>query len=178
MLGNFFADAVRGNKFGHYSEGIQKGIKMHRNIDTFTDQHPIVRKSKRRLHERYRHYDGVIIDLFYDHFLAKNWNRYSVIPLDIYSQSFYQLLNDNKEILPERTAQMLPYLQKYDWLYNYQFIDGMASVLDGMNRRTQLKSQMNLAIEDLQLHYNDFENDFLSFFEDLCSYANQLLKEL
>jgi len=76
MIGNFIADAIRGNKFKHFPAEIQKGIILHRHIDTFTDQHPIVRISKRRLHERYGHYDGVIIDLFYDHFFGDRFVAY------------------------------------------------------------------------------------------------------
>ena len=65
MIGNFIADHIRGNNYEEYSKEIQRGIFLHREIDTFTDNHQIVRKSKRRLHQRYRHYDGVIIDIFF-----------------------------------------------------------------------------------------------------------------
>ncbi|MGB0879588.1 MAG: ACP phosphodiesterase, partial [Polaribacter sp.] len=95
MIGNFIADHIRGNKFKHFHPKIQQGILLHRQIDTFTDRHSIVRKSKRRLHERYRHYDGVIIDIFFDHFLAKNWNKYSDIPLAEYIDTFYKSLVKN-----------------------------------------------------------------------------------
>lgn len=171
MIGNFIADHVKGNKFSHFEEEIKKGIILHRQIDTFTDTHSIVRKSKRRLHERYRHYDGVIIDIFYDHFLAKNWENYSQIPLNIYVNSVYKLLQDNFDILPEKTQQILPYLTKYNWLYNYQFAKGIQEVLNGMNKRTQGKSQMNLASEDLLIHYQEFEEDFTLFFEDLRKFC-------
>ncbi len=172
MIGNFIADHIRGNKFSHYDEEIQKGVFLHREIDTFTDTHAIVRKSKRRLHERYRHYDGVIIDIFYDHFLAKNWDTYSQIPLDIYVNSVYKLLQDNFDILPEKTQEILPYLTKYNWLYNYQFAKGIQEVLNGMNKRTKGISQMNLASEDLLIHYQLFEDDFTLFFEDLRNFCN------
>lgn len=171
MIGNFIADAIKGNKYKHFTAEIQKGIILHRHIDTFTDQHPVVRKSKRRLHKRYGHYTGVIIDLFYDHFLAKNWDDYCKIPLDIYAQNFYSLLHEHYEILPEKTKHMLPYLEQYNWLYNYQFLEGMQQVLEGMNRRTKMKSQMNLSIEDLKEHYQDFENDFTLFFKDLITFT-------
>ena len=172
MIGNFIADHIRGNKFSHYKEEIQKGIFLHREIDTFTDTHDIVRKSKRRLHERYGHYDGVIIDIFYDHFLAKNWNTYSQIPLNTYVKSVYKLLQDNYNILPEKTQEILPLLTKYNWLYNYQFANGIQEVLNGMNKRTKGKSQMNLASEDLLIHYDLFENDFTLFFEDLRKFCD------
>jgi len=173
LIGNFIADHIRGNKFNHFHPEIQQGILLHREIDTFTDAHPIVRKSKRRLHERYGHFDGVIIDLFYDYFLAKNWNDYSEIPLDIYAKSVYTLLEKNRFILPEKTLKLLPYLVEYNWLYNYQFLDGMEKVLNGMNKRTKGRSKMDLAIEDLKTLENDFEEDFTSFFKELRIFSNQ-----
>ncbi|WP_132794661.1 acyl carrier protein phosphodiesterase [Tenacibaculum skagerrakense] len=172
MLGNFIADHVRGNKFKHLPEDIQKGIHLHRKIDTFTDSNEIVRISKRRLHERYGHYDGVIIDIFYDHFLAKNWDDYSQIPLDIYTNSIYAYLQSQLKILPEKTKELLPYMIQYNWLYNYQFIEGIQDVLKGMNRRTRGKSKMNLAIEDLELYYTDFENDFQTFMFELINFVS------
>mgnify|MGYP001944684716 CR=1 FL=1 len=178
MIGNFIADGIRGNKYTHFHPEIQQGILLHRQIDTYTDAHPIVRKSKRRLHKRYGHYSGVIIDLFYDHYLSKNWEAYSEIPLDIYLQSVYKLLQDNVEILPERTQQLLPYLIQYDWLYNYQFFKGMEAILRGMNRRTQLKSKMDLAIEDLKNLHGEFEEDFTLFFKDLCIFSDRKLIEI
>ena len=178
MLGNFLGDFVKGNKYKLFNPEIQKGILLHRHIDTFTDANVIVRKSKRRLHERYRHYDGIIIDIFYDHFLAKNWHHYSAIPLDIYAQGFYNLMHTNLDILPEKARNLLPYMEQYNWLYNYQFMEGMESVLQGMNRRTKMISKMDLAIEDLQVHYTEFENDFRAFFKELINFTVEKLKTL
>ncbi len=178
MIGNFIADHVKGNKFSHYHQDIQKGILLHREIDTYTDAHEIVRKSKRRLHERYRHYDGVIIDIFYDHFLAKNWKNYSQIPLNVFADSVYKLLQENYTDLPKKTQEILPFMVQYNWLYNYQFAKGIQEVLNGMNRRTNGKSHMNLATEDLLENYLILENDFTSFFEDLCTFSNQKISEI
>ena len=178
MIGNFIADSIVGNKFDHYSEEIKQGILLHREIDTFTDTHPIVRKSKRRLHARYKHYKGVIIDIFYDHYLAKNWLLFSNIPLDVYVQSFYTLLQENFDILPEKTQHLLPYMIEYNWLYNYQYHEGIQQVLNGMNRRTKGISQMDLAIEDLQNLDTEFEKDFMLFFEELRIFSNQKMKQI
>ena len=178
IIGNFIADHIPGNHFTHFHPEIQKGILLHREIDTFTDAHSIVRKSKRRLHPRYRHYKGVIIDIFYDHYLAKNWTNYSDVPLADFAQSFYDLLEDNFEILPDKTKHLLPYLIEYNWLYNYQYIEGIQKVLNGMNNRTKQKSQMNLAVEDLRNLHSEFEEDFTVFFEDLRNFSNQKLLEL
>ena len=178
MIGNFIADHIRGNNYTHFSEEIKQGIRLHREIDTFTDAHKVVRKSKRKLHERYRHYDGVIIDIFYDYFLAKNWADYSVIPLEIYTQSIYKLFDERSAELPEKSQHFIKYMIDYNILFNYQYKDGIAKVLNGMNSRTKGKSQMNLAIEDLTNLEEELQEDFTVFFKELIIFSNQKLFEL
>lgn len=173
MIGNFIADHIKGNQFKHFDEEIQKGIFLHREIDTFTDAHEIVRKSKRRLHERYNHYNGVIIDIFYDFFLAKNWHKYSTVSLQDFSNEVYNLLQENFEILPLKSQQFLKYMIEYNLLFNYQFESGIEKVLKGMNHRTKGISQMNLAIEDLKIYQKEFEKDFSLFFVDLQQYVTK-----
>ena len=178
MIGNFIADHIRGNNYEGFSKEIQQGIFLHREIDTFTDAHAIVRKSKRRLHERYRHYDGVIIDIFYDYFLAKNWSEYSAIPLDVYTDSINQLFNEISAELPVKSQNFIKYMIEYNILFNYQFKDGIERVLKGMNSRTKGKSKMDLAIEDLRNLEVEFEEDFTLFFKDLIANTNQKLNEI
>ena len=178
MIGNFIADHIRGNNYEGFSKEIQQGIFLHREIDTFTDAHEIVRKSKRRLHKRYRHYDGVIIDIFYDYFLAKNWADYSAIPLDVYTNSVYHLFDEISAELPKKSQQFIKYMIEYNILFNYQYKEGIAKVLNGMNHRTKGKSQMNLAIEDLQILEKELEEDFTLFFKDLIAFTYQKIKEL
>ena len=178
MIGNFIADHIRGNNYESFSKEIQQGIFLHREIDTFTDAHKVVRKSKRRLHKRYRHYDGVIIDIFYDYFLAKNWANYSAIPLDVYTDAVYQLFDKIKLELPIKSQNFIKYMIEYNILFNYQYKEGIAKVLNGMNSRTKGKSQMNLAIEDLHDLENELEEDFILFFKDLIVHTNQKLKEI
>ena len=178
MIGNFIADHIKGNQFTHLDPTIQKGIKLHREIDTFTDSHKITRMSKRRLHKRYGLYAGIVIDIFYDHYLAKNWSNYSAIPLKIYVNSFYYLVYSYQEVLPEKTLKMIPYMIKYDWLFNYQYKEGIKNVLEGMNRKTNNKGQIDLAIHDLRKLDKDFEKDFELFFTDLQRFSHQKIKEL
>ncbi|NAS30588.1 DUF479 domain-containing protein [Flavobacteriaceae bacterium R38] len=177
-IGNFIADGIRGKKYLEYPEQIQKGIILHRAIDTFTDAHKTVRKSTKKLHEPYGHYSGIIVDIFYDHYLAKNWNNYSTTPLDIYAGNFYNLLDDYYQLLPDRYKNMMPYMIKENWLYSYSNIEGISRVLNGMNRRTKNKSKMNFAILELEKYYDEFEEEFTSFFEELITYSNHKLKSL
>jgi len=177
-LGNFFADHIRGNKYKHFPSKVQKGILLHRAIDTFTDAHPIPRISSKRLHKNYSHYSRVIVDIFYDHFLAKNWADYSEVPLKRFAESFYDLLEKNYELLPLGTQRMMPYMVADNWLYHYASLDGISRVLNGMNRRTKNKSRMNFAILDLEEHYNDFESEFQAFFEELITFSRLKFNEL
>ena len=167
LIGNFIADAVKGNKHANYKKEIQAGILLHREIDNYTDNHPITKKSKQRLNPRYRHYKGVIIDILYDHFLAKNWSHYSEIRLELYADNVYSFLTENIDSFPEELQKLLPSMIQYNWLYNYASLEGIERVLGGMNRRTKGISQMDLAIEDLKLHYTKFEEDFTLFYIDL-----------
>lgn len=178
MIGNFIADHIRGNNYKSFSKEIQQGIFLHRAIDTFTDAHEIVRKSKRRLHPRYRHYDGVIIDIFYDYFLAKNWSTYSATPLDVYTSSIYSFFDTIKLDLPLKSQQFIKYMIEYNILFNYKHKDGIEKVLYGMNHRTKGKSKMNLAIEDLRNLETELQEDFTLFFKDLIAHTNQKTKEL
>lgn len=170
-IGNFIADSIRGNKFDHLPIKVQKGILLHREIDTFTDSHQIPKISSKRLHKNYSHYSRVIVDIFYDHFLAKNWQNYSDIPLASYVDSFYDLLENHYPILPKATKRMMPYMIADNWIYNYSKMEGIGKVLNGMNRRTQNRSKMNFAIVDLEKHYNDFEKEFTDFFEELIVFS-------
>ena len=172
-IGNFIADSIRGNKIGHLPERVQNGVLLHREIDTFTDTHSIPKRSSKRLHKNYSHYSRVIVDIYYDHFLAKNWKNYSDIPLKIFVNDFYDLLEDHYTILPDGVQRMMPYMISDNWLYNYSKMEGIDRVLNGMNRRTKNRSKMNFAILDLEEHYAAFEKEFTSFFDELIVFSKQ-----
>lgn len=171
-IGNFVADAIRGNKYKLLSPEFQVGIKLHRHIDTFTDSHPIVRQSTKRLHKNYSHYSGVIVDILYDHYLAKNWHNYSDIPLDTYVSDFYDCLEEHFDILPERIQKLMPFMIADNWLLSYAEVDGIQRVLNGMNKRTKFKSGMNLATNELKEFYSEFEEEFTLFFKELIETSN------
>lgn len=177
-LGNFIGDSIRGKDYLHYPEPMQKGVLLHRSIDSFTDTHPITRQSSKRLYPKYRHYSRVIVDIYYDHFLAKNWASYYHVPLQEYTEEFYDLLLENLHRLPEAIQQMTPYMISDNWLLSYKELDGIERVLRGMNRRTSHKSGMDLAIEDLKEYYIEFEKEFTSFFDELVIFSQQKIKSL
>lgn len=177
-IGNFIADGIKGKSYKKHQKDIQVGILLHRHIDTYTDAHKTVRLSTKRLHEKYGHYSGIIVDILYDHFLAKNWSKYSDIPLDNYVDTFYYSLEAHYNILPLRIQKMMPFMIADNWLLSYASIEGISRVLDGMNRRTENRSSMNEAVAELQEFYTEFENEFFSFFDELINSSKEKLAEL
>ena len=170
-IGNFMADGIRGKDYLKFPEQVRNGILLHRQIDTFTDAHPIYRKSKHRLHEKYGHYSGVIMDILYDHFLAKNWKIYSDEKLEEYVYNFYKSLEENKNILSEKTKLMMPYMIDQNWLTSYATINGIEKILFQMDYRTKHRANMQEATVELKKFYVEFEEEFTLFFGELILFT-------
>ena len=177
-IGNFIADSIKGKTYTEFPKEIQKGILLHREIDSFTDFHPIVRLSTKRLHKNYGHYSGVIVDILYDHFLAKNWNNYHEQSLEAYIENFYELLRNSFNILTPKIKIMMPYMIADNWLLSYATVEGISKILVKMNTRTNNTSKMNFAVLELEEYYEEFENEFTSFFEELRVFSNHKILEL
>ena len=177
-IGNFMADGIRGKDYLNFPEEVKKGILLHRQIDTFTDAHPTYRKSKHRLHDKYGHYSGVIMDILYDHFLAKNWKQFSDENLEDYVANFYHSLEKNYAILSEKTKKIMPYMIKQNWLVSYTTVTGIEHILLQMDYRTKHRANMQEAIVELLAFYSEFETEFTSFFYELRAFSHHLLETL
>jgi acyl carrier protein phosphodiesterase len=177
LVGNFIADFVKGKAaLQQFDNEIQNGILLHRVIDAFTDTHPTVALSKDRLRVKYRHYSGVIIDVFYDHFLARNWMNFHSVPLEVFADSVYSIVDNHIDVVPEAVKNFFPYMKRGNWLLNYARIDGIARALTGMSRRTPYESKMDESINELIQFYDEFEKEFQLFFPLLQKRAEQFLK--
>lgn len=175
QIGNFIADSVKGRNHADYPESIQNGILIHRKIDSFTDSHQIIRDCKRKF-IAYGHYSGVVTDIIFDHFLAKNWSNYHQEPLLQFTNKFYLLLENNMDILPARVQQFYPVMKKHNWLLKYQTIAGISDILYQMNIRTRNISKMNYSVIELREHYEYLEAQFALFFNELEHYAMSEIK--
>jgi len=176
-VGNFIGDFVKGKNLAERFEAdIAKGIALHREIDWFTDKHLVVKQSKDRLRPKYRHYSGVIVDIFYDHFLAKNWEKYSEHFLPDYAEECYAVIQQHETMLPEEVKYMMPYMINGNWLVNYSKLEGIQKALSGMARRTRFESKMDECVADLQENYESFKNEFEIFFPDLISDTQMWMK--
>jgi acyl carrier protein phosphodiesterase len=178
MLGNLIADSVNGSEFNHYRPGVIEGIRLHRAIDHYTDAHPVVERSKERLRAKYHKFAGVVTDMFYDHYLARDWNQYS--DKDLYETTVmaYEILLGNFMILPPRIKKILPFMLASNWLYSYKELPMMERFFAGMSRRTTFYSGMEHAVDDLRAHYDAFGEDFKEFFPDIIDFVNKSSKNI
>lgn len=177
MVGNFIGDFVRGrNIYNQFPKHVALGIELHREIDEFTDSHTVVLESKIRLRPKYRHYAPVIVDMFYDHFLARNWASYNAQPLQDYAQHCYRVLQKFEPILPAQVKYLMPYMVEGNWLLNYAKPEGIHRALTGMARRTPYDSKMDEAISELTKHYAAFEQEFVRFFPDLKEMSEKFIE--
>lgn len=176
-MGNFIGDFVKGSDFQAYSDTMTMGIKLHREIDRYTDTHEIVHHSKSLLRKKYRHYAPVIVDIFYDHFLASSWSKRHNLPLRDFTHQFYRLAEKYLDIIPKTSARVLQYMKADNWLYHYASMEGIDRALIGMSRRTTFQSKMEEAVHDLEHHYDRFKDHFDAFFPDLIRFSQTFIKE-
>ena len=176
LVGNYIADAVKGQQMQQFSAGIQRGIKLHRHIDTYTDNHPVVEHSKSRIRDRYRKYAGVIVDMYYDHFLAANWNDYADQDLLLFTRNAYRKLFKYYMVMPARMKKILPMMAAGNWLASYAKAENIGLALQGMSRRTKFDSGIENGLDELQIHYAELEGDFRQFFPELVSDSFDFLK--
>ncbi len=171
-IGNFIADAVKGKELDLYEDDIRAGIVLHRKIDSFTDNHPIVKSSKRRLYPNYGKYASVIVDIFYDHFLSSQWRYYAPnISYSKFVQESYQLLLNHQTILPSKVRFFLPKMIEMDWLGGYSSLDGISRTLQGMSERATNPNKINFSIDSLKADHEKYKNEFNTFFPSLIEFV-------
>jgi len=171
MVGNFIGDYVKGKSYQKFPVNIQKGILLHRRIDSFTDSHPKFREAKRLLNGDYGLYSGIVIDLFYDHFLAKNWNLYSPVALRQFTKYSHAVLLSHFRYLPKRVQGFLPFLIQHRRLESYAKTKGIQNSLEIMSRYTSLPENSEKAIEVMQSNILFFEDNFMKFMHEMVEFV-------
>ncbi|MDX2195464.1 MAG: ACP phosphodiesterase [Cytophagales bacterium] len=175
ILGNFIGDGVKGDQYKQYPPNVQKGIALHRLIDDFTDTHTIVKHSKSLLQPYYNHYSGILVDIFYDYFLTNHWDKYSAVPIQDFSHTMIQILLKFKPLMPQMPMFFLDYIVKNNRIMDYNKIETIEAVLQGMARRTKYTSGMEQATTHLKIYHQELEADFLTFFPQLRQYTTDYL---
>ena len=171
LTGNMISDFVKGNLQYNYSPGIQRGIRLHRTIDRFTDLHPLTREAKKLLYPAAGPYAGALIDIVYDHFLALDEKEEPENGWHPFSQSVYAELHARSTMLPENFVRMLPYMTEYNWLYNYRHKQPIAQSFRGIARRARYFDAAEAAFRLFEDNYPEFEQHYQQFFPELKAFA-------
>jgi acyl carrier protein phosphodiesterase len=173
MVGNLLGDFVRKGEEIRFSETMQRGILLHRRIDGFTDRHPVFRRSRKRVRPELRRFGGIAVDLFYDHFLAREFSSYHDMPLEPFAQRLYRLLEHHEPRLPSRLRQIMPAMIGRDWLVSYREVDAVERALGRISQRLSRPNALAETAQDLRMHYENFASDFEEFFPQLLAFSKQ-----
>ncbi len=176
LVGNMISDYVKGRKQYDYAAGILKGIKLHRAIDSFTDEHEATRQAKEYFRKDYRLYAGAFVDVVYDHYLALDKNSFAAnIDLQATASFTYDTLQQHEALLPEKFRPMLPYMKAQNWLYNYQFNWGIEKSLAGVVRRSKYLEESARAFATFETNYVALKECYTNFFPELKTMAQKFV---
>jgi len=178
LVGNMISDFVKGRKKFDYGADIQKGIFLHRAIDEFTDTHAVTRQAKSYFRNAYGLYSAAFVDIVYDHFLANDTAEFEEGSLMEFSQRTYDILMRHLPEMPERFQHMLPFMKKQNWLYNYQFREGLRNSFGGLVRRAAYLDESDTAFRLFEKHYEDLMRCYMEFFPELKQFSHQTFESL
>ncbi len=171
LAGNLMGDFVKGKLDGRFPAGIERGIILHREIDSFAGGNRHFLRSKRRLDPFFGHYRGVLIDLFYDHFLAAHWEDYADVPLSVFISDAWRVLCKHREFLPHRLRRVMPLMFR-EWLPSYRDLGGIAAVLHRISCfRLKRANCLGEGADALSRHYGGLYGDFMKFFPELLAFS-------
>jgi len=173
IIGNYIGDYVKGKDYLNYPEKIRKGILIHRHIDSFTDRHPVVHRSKIFFTRKYHKYAGVVTDIIYDHFLTKEWDLFSRRPLESVTYNFYRAMVNNQHYLPPNVRDMMPFFIINNWIESYQSLRGIRLVLKTLSKHSSLPNESRFAVRALKKDYYSLQDDFMEFFPQLIDYVEK-----
>lgn len=175
LLGSLYGDFVKGPLDGRFSLSLEAAIRLHRQIDVFTDSHPVVHEALGRFPRERRRYAGIILDVFFDHCLARDWLDYADQPLTQFTHRVYRVLAE-QPVLPGRLAQIAPYMAADDWLGSYREFAVLERVLKGISRRLSRPEGLDGAWEEVQALYEPLQEDFRLFYPQLQAFAQKALR--
>jgi acyl carrier protein phosphodiesterase len=176
ITGGLLGDFVKGRLDGRFDTEVTEAIVLHRAVDRFTDAHAIPHASRALISPARRRFAGVLVDVFYDHFLARHWSRYCDIALEDFTAHVYAILLPQRDGFPERLRHVLPHMAANDWLASYAELWAVNAALNGIARRFQRFPRAIVLVDaviELETNYREFEEHFLAFFPELMRYAHE-----
>ena len=174
IVGQFCGDFFRGSRLEDFSPTIQAGILMHRKIDSYTDRHPINREARELFEKPYRRFAGVLTDIVYDHYLARNWSRYSNLSLDDHVEFVHQSLETKFQELPISLQRFARHMIDTDMLRSYQNFDAVDQALRRIAKRSKRLAPLAGAGPVLHSLDHPLSNCFDRFYPELSVHVSTL----
>ena len=172
VLGSVLADFVRGPLSGlDLPVAVCEGIWLHRRIDAFTDSHPLVLRSKARVSPLRRRFAGILVDMYYDHLLARHWQHFHPLPLADYTAGMYRQLLAQRQWMPDKARRVIEHMVDNDWLGSYVALENLHRAVDNMARRLTRENALPGGVAELERDYAAFEADFLAFMPEVSCFA-------
>ncbi|MEJ2310197.1 MAG: ACP phosphodiesterase [Gammaproteobacteria bacterium] len=171
LVGSLMGDFIKGRVGDELEPAIKRGVLLHRKVDVFTDAHPVIRASKRRISPGFRRYAGILVDIFYDHFLASEWPAYSDIPLDAFAQDVYRILEERHATLPAKMQRSMSYMVSNRLLQSYREIEGVRRALSGIETRLRRPSRLGESVHELEQNYAALREDFSAYLPDVVDFV-------
>ncbi|MBI5889644.1 MAG: DUF479 domain-containing protein [Nitrosomonadales bacterium] len=173
IVGGVVGDWIKGTLPGALPGDLAQGVALHRAIDHFAETHPAFNRSRSRVSPERRRYAGVLVDVFYDHLLARNWAAIHSQPLDEYCEAVYGLIRERLNELPASAHPALLLMAKEDWLTSYAQIDGIADVLARMSRRARQPNPLMHGEQEFLADADGFAGDFDEWLADTGEFCRQ-----
>ncbi len=178
QVGQVLADLIPAGSIASFAPGIQQGIRAHQRIDVFTDGHPTFHTARRRLRPPFRRFAGVLLDIYFDHFLARDWDRHgNGTPLAAFADSRYEVLSSHQNLAVERYVKLVDAMRRGNWLVAYSSLAGVEQALKGIASRCRRENPIASGVSALMQNYNALQLDFEDFFPELKAYAETLRGE-
>ena len=172
-LGNIMADFMRDVNQESLPQKVWEGIQLHRSVDCYTDSHEVVKDLRKHFSPEKRRFSGIVLDVVFDHFLIKHWEKYSADEFHAFVDRSYEDLWQHRELMPARMEMVVGWMIKRDWIRSYAELEHVGRALDGLAGRLKLKHDFHGSIEEVHQHYESIEAGFLKFFPDLLQHVKQ-----
>lgn len=171
LLGSLMGDFVKGPIAGDFPPAISRAIALHRRLDSFTDSHPVVAISKSRISSLRRRYAPIMLDVFYDHFLALHWSEFHDQPLGRFTAQVYEILERRHGELPAALQRVAPSMRRWDWFGSYAEIETIYGTLNRIGQRLRRENPLQGSADELLDHYGELEADFRLFLPDARNFV-------
>ncbi|MBX9853076.1 MAG: ACP phosphodiesterase [Cytophagaceae bacterium] len=171
IVGNFIGDFVKPSNYSKYTYNVVDGMLHNSRVQSYMKSHPSFERSKGRLNPRYSKYSAEIVQLFYGHFLAANWNKNSQTDIESAVNNNYYIILESFDLVPYKLRRMLPVLISPKGISNIGTIGGLNSFIAELGKKGYIISNLQYTLQDLMAEYSGFQQDFEQFFADLNKFA-------